>query len=77
MKVQMMILKNLSHLDKIKRESASPSYLLTSDKVKRQIRPDRKYSYADCIAYALVAYEQLVDNEHRTYTKALKSKQAS
>ena len=56
--------------------TASPGYLLTRDRTRRIRKPNPKYSYADIIAYALVAYQELADNEPKTFHEAVKSKYA-
>ena len=39
---------------------------LTRDRAKRVIKPNPRYSYADIIAYAFMAYQDLIDNEPKT-----------
>ena len=56
--------------------SATTSYLLTRDQAKRVIKPNPKYQYADIAAYALLSYQEISENEPRTYSEAMKSKQS-
>ena len=54
---------------------ATTWYLLTRDRAKRVRRPNSKYNYADIVAYALVAYQDLVENEPKSYIEAIKCNQ--
>ena len=58
------------------RMSATTSYLLTRDRANRVIKPNPKYQYADIAAYALLSYKEISENEPRTYSEAMKSKQS-
>ena len=58
------------------RISATPGYLLTRDREKRIRKPNPKYIHADIAAYALLSYEELSENEPKTYYEAIKSKQS-
>lgn len=56
---------------------ASLGYLLTRDRAKRQVKPTRRYGFANYMTYALVAFQDLVKNELTAFKEAINSKQAS
>lgn len=55
---------------------ANVDYMLTRDRVRRQIRPPNKFGYADIIAFALTAASEAYGDEPLSYTEAMKSADA-
>lgn len=40
---------------------APQDYMLTRDRTKRKVKPNRKFALAECLSYALVSFQDLVD----------------
>ena len=57
--------------DVIQLESEIQSYQLARDRVKRPMRPPRRYGYADLITYALEAAHEIDDEEPKTFNDAI------
>ena len=48
-------------------------YHLTRDRIRRQIKPPQRYGYADLIAYALAASNEIDEDEPTSYKEAIQS----
>ncbi|KAH9716149.1 Integrase catalytic domain-containing protein [Citrus sinensis] len=55
------------------RQTQVQGYQLTKDREKRQIRPPLRYGYADLIAYALAASNDIDVDEPKSYAEAIQS----
>ncbi|KAH9672650.1 hypothetical protein KPL70_017818 [Citrus sinensis] len=55
-------------------ESEEDTYQLAKDRKRRTIRPPKRYTVADLIAYALNAAQKLNDDEPMTYQEAITGK---
>ena len=58
------------------RLSATPGYLLTRNRAKRVRKPNPRYFHADIAAYALLSFQELSENEPKSYIEATKCKQS-
>lgn len=65
------VVDNLGDSDTSQHEQESRAqeqdYQLTRDRDKRQIRPTKKYGYADLIVYALATAHEIDDNEPKSF----------
>jgi len=52
-------------------------YSIATGRAKRQIRPSKRYAYAEMIAYALSAAESIEISEPSTYNEAISSNEAT
>ena len=50
------------------------NYQLVRDRKKRESKPPKRYAYADLIAFALSAAQGIEEDEPKTYTEAVSSK---
>lgn len=65
------------HSSRTTRQVASSGNLLIRDRTKRQIKPNSRYAYfADHLFYALVTFQDLVNNEPKTFKEDMSSRQS-
>ncbi|KAH9782240.1 hypothetical protein KPL71_008811 [Citrus sinensis] len=55
-------------------ENEDNSYQLVRDRKRRAVRPPKRYTVADLIAYALIAAQEVNEEEPRTYKEAINSR---
>ena len=58
----------------ITRESSLQRYRLARDRIRREVRPPERFGYTDLIAYAFNVAEELNEDEPKTFSKAVQTK---
>ena len=60
--------------DELEGDDDLRDYQLVRDRKKRESKPPKRYAYADLIAFALSAAQGTEEDEPKTYTEAVSSK---